>query len=89
MYILAIDGKGAYSVQNEDGDQVLYIFEERDDVDRYAMMLEEDGAPKMSITEVEDDAMISVCETQGYEYMVITKNDIVVPPVTTTDHDFI
>jgi|TARA_B100001094_G_C18095851_1_gene752969 hypothetical protein len=88
MYILAIDGKGVYSVQNEDGNQVLYIFEERDDVDRYAMMLEEDGSPEMSITEVEDDAMIAVCETQGYEYTVITKNDIVVPPVT-TDHDFI
>tara|TARA_B100000902_G_C26860170_1_gene692645 strand:- start:293 stop:562 length:270 start_codon:yes stop_codon:yes gene_type:complete len=89
MYILTVDEKGVYSVQNEDGNQVLYIFEEEDDATRYAMMLEEEeGSPEMSINEVEDDAMIAVCETQGYEYTIITKNDIVVPPVT-TNHDFI
>ena len=88
MYILTIDQKGVYSVQNEDGDQVLYIFEEKDDADRYAMMLEEEGSPEMSINEVEDEAMIAVCESQGYEYTIITKNDIVVPPVATS-HDFI
>ena len=88
MYILTVDQKGVYSVQNEDGDQVLYIFEEKDDADRYAMMLEEEGAPEMSINEVEDEAMIAVCESQGYDYTIITKNDIVVPPVT-TNHDFI
>jgi hypothetical protein len=88
MYILMIDQKGVYSVQNEDGDQVLYIFEEKDDADRYAMMLEEEGSPEMSINEVEDEAMIAVCESQGYEYTIITKNDIVVPPVATS-HDFI
>ena len=88
MYILTIDQKGVYSVQNEDGDQVLYIFEEKDDADRYAMMLEEEGSPEMNINEVEDEAMIAVCESQGYEYTIITKNDIVVPPVATS-HDFI
>jgi len=88
MYILTIDQKGVYSVQNEDGDQVLYIFEEKDDADRYAMMLEEEGSPEMSINEVEDEAMIAVLESQGYEYTIITKNDIVVPPVATS-HDFI
>ena len=34
MYILTINGKeteGAYSVENEDGDQILYLFEEEDD----------------------------------------------------------
>jgi len=89
MYILTVDEKGVYSVQNEDGNQVLYIFEEEDDATRYAMMLEEEeDSPEMTITEVEDEAMVAVCETQGYEYTIITKNDIVVPPVT-TNHDFI
>jgi|TARA_B100000035_G_scaffold219196_1_gene188049 hypothetical protein len=88
MYILTVDEKGVYSVQNEEGNQVLYIFEEEDDATRYAMMLEEEGSPEMSINEVEDEAMIAVCESQGYEYTIITKNDIVVPPVA-TNHDFI
>ena len=91
MFILTIHGKeteGAYSVNDEDGEQILYLFQEEDDAMRYAMMLEEEGSPEMSINEVEDEAMIAVCESQGYEYTIITKNDIVVPPVATS-HDFI
>ena len=83
MYILTIDGKekdGAYSVQNGEGDHVLYLFEEKDDADRYAMLLEEESFPDMHVMEVDPDMMMSVCETHGYEYTVITPNDIVIPP---------
>ena len=45
MFILTMDGKekaGAYAVEDKKGGggQILYIFEEEDDADRYAMMLE-------------------------------------------------
>ena len=84
MYILTIYGKekeGAYSVQNEDGDHVLYLFQDKDDANRYAMLLEEeDTFPEMNVLEVDHDMMASVCETHGYEYTVITPNDIVIPP---------
>mgnify|MGYP003120900635 CR=1 FL=1 len=46
MFILTKLGRedeGAYSVANEEGDQILYLFEDEDDATRYAMMLEEDG----------------------------------------------
>jgi hypothetical protein len=91
MFILTILGKedeGAYSVQNEEGEQILYLFEEEDDANRYAMMLEEDDYPKMHVIEVEDDMMIKICESHGYEYIVITPNDIVIPP-RTQKHDYI
>ena len=42
MFILTIEGKeseGAYSVVDEEGDQILYLFEEEDDAIRFAMML--------------------------------------------------
>ena len=44
MYILTIYGKetqGAYSVTDEEGEQILYLFDEEDDAMRYAMMLED------------------------------------------------
>ena len=91
MFILTVDGKedrGAYSVTNESGDKILYLFEEEDDACRYAMMLEEEQYPEMHVIEVDDEMMITVCEAQGYEYTVITKNDIVIPPVT-AENDFI
>ena len=90
MYILAQKGRereGAYSVKDEDEDQVLYIFQEEDDATRYALQLEDDGSPEMKVIEVEDDIMIKTCEMHGHRYTIITPNDIVIPP--TDKHDYI
>jgi len=90
MYILTIYGKeedGAYSVRDEDGEQILYLFEEEDDATRYAMMLEEEGSPEMHVIEIEDDMMVKTCEVHNYKYTVITPDDIVIPP--NNSHDFI
>ncbi|MDA2977940.1 MAG: DUF3110 domain-containing protein [Actinomycetota bacterium] len=88
MFILTIYGKesdGAYSVNDEDGDQILYLFEGEDDAIRYAMMLEEDGSPEMHVIEVEDAIMSKTCEMHDYKYSIITKNDLVIPPETKDD----
>ena len=90
MFILTVHGKereGAYSVQDDEGESILYLFEEEDDAIRYAMMLEDSGSPKKHVIEVEDEVMIRTCESHDYNYAVITPNDIVVPP--TVNHDYI
>ena len=90
MYILTIAGReqdGAYSVVDDDGDDILYLFQEEDDATRYALLLEEDGHPEMHIIEVEDRVMIKTCEMHGYQYVLITPDDIVIPP--NIDYDFI
>tara|TARA_B100000287_G_scaffold240282_1_gene225873 strand:+ start:1732 stop:2004 length:273 start_codon:yes stop_codon:yes gene_type:complete len=83
MYILTVAGKeneGAYSVVDDEGDHVLYLFEGEDDAIRYAMQLEDDGNPEMHVIEVEDDVMIKTCDIHDYKYTVISTNDIVIPP---------
>jgi hypothetical protein len=90
MFILTINGReteGAYSVLDDDGEHILYLFEEEDDAVRYAMMLEEDDYPEMHVLEIEDDVMLQTCEMHGYQYTIITPNDIVIPP--NSEHDFI
>ena len=90
MYILTVHGKeneGAYSVPDDDGAHILYLFEEEEDAMRYAMMLEASGSPRMHVIEVEDEVMIRTCESHDYNYAVITPDDIVVPP--STKHDYI
>ena len=92
MFILAVEGKeveGAYSVRNEDGEQVLYIFELMDDAVRYAMQLEEMGFPEMHVMEVEDEIMIKTCEIHDHCYTIITKDDVVIPPHSLEEHDYI
>ena len=85
MFILTIEGKeseGAYSVIDEEGDQVLYLFEEEDDAERYAMMLEDDEKyqKEMAVIEVDDELAIKTCRMYNYKYTVITPNDFVIPP---------
>ena len=84
MFILTVSGKeseGAFSVTDDDGEQVLYIFEEEDDAYRYAMMLEDENEfPEMNVLEIDDDLMVKTCEIHGHRYTIITPNDIVIPP---------
>ena len=90
MFILTVEGKeseGAYSVTAEDGEQVLYIFEDEDDAIRFALLLEDQDYPEMQVIEVAGKVVIKTCEMHDYRYSVITKNDIVIPPPI--DHDFI
>ena len=89
MFILTLAGKeqeGAYSVTNEDGDQVLYIFEQEDDAQRFAIMLEDKDYPELCVIEVDDELMIQTCEVHQYNYTIITANDLVIPP---EDNDLI
>ncbi len=86
MFILTVMGKeyeGAYSVRDTSGNQLLYLFEEEDDAERYAMMLEEQEYPEIKIMEVDDDLMVKTCQLHGYRYTIITSNDIVIPPELT------
>lgn len=83
MYILTFEGKekeGAYTVIDPSGEQIVYLFEEEDDATRFCLLLEEDGFPKMSIVEVDDDLIIKTCDYHNYNYAVFTKNDLVIPP---------
>ena len=85
MYILTVAGKereGAYSVQDAYGNQILYLFEQEDDAERYAMMLEDDDKYKkeMAVIEVDDELAIKTCRMYNYKYTVITPNDFVIPP---------
>ncbi len=87
MYIVVIDGeedRGAYSVADEDGVNILYIWETEDDVERFVMMLEESGSPKMRSIEVEEDLLFETCSQHGYMYAIISSNELVVPP---EEHD--
>lgn len=83
MFIITIDGReeeGAYSVTDDYGEQILYIFEEEDDAIRFGMLLEESGSPEMSVIEVEKELITQACEFHSYKYKIFTSNDIVIPP---------
>lgn len=84
MYILTVSGKeteGAYAVENEDGEKTLFMFEEQDDAERYAMMLSmaDKDYPVLEVHEVEEEVAIKACEMYDYPYVVISSTDLVIP----------
>ena len=84
MFILAVKGfedEGAFSLENDDGERVLIMFEEEDDADRYAELIDsEEDWPEMSVIEIDDNIAITACEIHNYMYNIIRPDDIVVPP---------
>ena len=83
MFILTLKDKkdqGAYAVQDSSGNHVLFLFEEEDDAERYAMMLNNDEDATLNVIEIEDALAIRTCKMYNYKYAVITPNDIVIPP---------
>ena len=84
MYLLSLKDRrddGAYAVLNRYGEKVLFMFEEEDDAERYAMMInDQEENSFMNVIEIEDAVAIRTCKMYNYKYAVITPNDIVVPP---------
>ena len=83
MYLLSLKDNredGAYAVQDNEGNKVLFLFEDEDDAERYAMMLKDQEDANMDIVEVDDELAIKTCKHYSYKYAIITPDDIVIPP---------
>ena len=83
MYLLTISDRqdnGAYAVLNRYGEKVLFMFEEEDDADRYAMLLQADEDRSLMVMEIEEGLAIRTCKLYNYRYAVIKSEDIVIPP---------
>ena len=85
MYLLTLKNKkddGAYAVDDAHGEKVLFLFEQEDDAERYAMMMKdnEQNDTIMDVIEVDSELAIRTCKMYNYKYAVITPNDFVIPP---------
>ena len=71
MYLLTLKDRrddGAYAVLNRYGEKVLFMFEEEDDAERYAMMIgdQEDNA-NLNVVEIDDSLAIMTCKRYNYK----------------------
>lgn len=83
MFLLTLKDRkddGAFAVQDQYGQKVLFLFEDEDDATRYALMLEDQEETEMDVVEVDDELAIKTCKMYNYKYAVITPDDIVIPP---------
>lgn len=83
MFILTLQSRpdGVFSVVDDDGEQIIPIFESVDDAERYNFMMINEGTnPKLQVLEIEKDMIVGACEERYHKYAIITKDDFLVPP---------
>ena len=89
MFLLTLKNRkddGAFAVEDAGGDKVLFLFEQEDDAERYAMMLNDNEDSEMIVVDVDGKLAIRTCKMYNYKYVVITPDDIVIPPRSSNDN---
>jgi len=87
-YILTIDGGDGFNIFSVKaaGVQSVFMFEDRDDAERYVIMMEQDPeyivgeTAKLDITEVPLAMALDVFNEKNLDYVYIKKDDLFVPP---------
>ena len=82
MWLLTEEGRreGAYAVKDNEGEKVLFLFQNEDDAERYKLQLEDNEELGMEVVEVEEEVAIKACEMYNYKYTIVTSKDFVIPP---------
>ena len=85
MYILTLTGKPeqVFSLANLSDRQVVPMFEQEEDAERYVYLIDESTdpiAPELDVIEIEKDAIIKACKSMGHDYVVYSEDDLIIPP---------
>ena len=67
-----------YTIDTEDT-SVLVLFEQRDDALRYSERLFMSGEESYEVVELDKDIAVELCEMQGYNYTIVTPDNLVLP----------
>ena len=89
MFLLTLKDRkddGAFAVEDDSGDKVLFLFEQEDDAERYAQQLNDQEGSEMIVIDVDGKLAIRTCKMYNYKYAVITPDDIVIPPRSSNDN---
>lgn len=81
MFILT-DKKsgGVYAVANKNNIKTVHLFEIEDDAQRYLYQLEADEySDDLEVMQVDTDIVAINCDKYGYNYCVVSSNDLVIP----------
>tara|TARA_B100000003_G_C10856016_1_gene341037 strand:- start:419 stop:676 length:258 start_codon:yes stop_codon:yes gene_type:complete len=80
--LLDVKTGGVYAVRDDETvERVVQMFVDKDDATRYYEMLQAaDYTRDLEVTEVDAEMVKENCKTYGYQFSIITPDDIVIPP---------
>ena len=72
---------GIYAVNSKNLSKTVTVFEDSDDAERYVGLLQaDDYDEELEVMEVDQEVIAINCNTYGYTYSVVKKDDLIVPP---------
>ena len=82
MFILTdVSSGGIYATTDNYDRKVVHIFEQEGDAQIYITQLAaDDYEDDLEIMEVEREVIAINCNNYGYQYSIVTKDDLVIPP---------
>ena len=83
-YILTLKNRpeGVFSVVSDiTGEHVIPIFEDKDDIIRYAEQIVQDSQnPPLQVMKVPTEDIVTACQEKKQKYVIITIDDMMIPP---------
>lgn len=82
------DGTNIYSLRDGNKEPEVLLFRNRDDAERYAIMLEQDEGYivgetlDMNVSEVKLKSAIDILNEKGRSYILVKSEDLFIPPIT-------
>jgi hypothetical protein len=82
------DGTNIYSLRDDNKEPEVLLFQNRDDAERYAIMLEQDDSYivgetlDMNVSEVKFKSAIDILNEKGRNYILVKSEDLFIPPIT-------
>ncbi len=88
VYVLLFNARteneGIHTLQEGDRNKVL-MFEDEDDATRFALMLEAQDFPPVTVEGMEDRDIIEFCDSADYGYELVAPGQLAVPPENNVD----
>lgn len=80
LFNAGTDNEGVHTIREDDRNKIL-MFESEDDATRFALQLEAQDFPTASVEEIDAEEIKEFCQSAGYEWELISKNEaLVIPP---------
>ena len=85
LFNAGTDSEGIHTLKTNDDRNIVLMFENRDDAERYTLMLEAQDFLVPTVEAFEQEDIEEFCNGAGYEYKLVAQGDLELPPEASVD----
>ncbi|MEO0407289.1 MAG: DUF3110 domain-containing protein [Cyanobacteria bacterium P01_A01_bin.135] len=85
LFNAGTDSEGIHTLKTSDDRNIVLMFEDRDDAERYTLMLEAQDFLVPTVEPFDQSDIEDFCQGAGYECKLVSKGDLELPPEASVD----